>query len=167
VAPGVRSTISSCGVVINPAPVGRGDSGDPGVAEDLEHGIPGHASKKEWANRLQRWLREHGFSFEAEGEAVRIHLPGGAYVEITEAQDGGEGFEVAITVPLAGTGEEAEEAAKAFQEAMTVAKGLGGELRYELDTSIPEYPSLKVARAFTDPEEMATRLMEALRPLAR
>jgi len=129
--------------------------------ENLEHGIPGHASKKNWANRLQQWLKQRGVSFEAEGEATRIHLPSGAYVEVTESLEGG-GYDIVVTVPLPGTGEEAEEARKAIDDALELLSLLGGQLRYELDDSLPEYPSLRVSRSFDDPEELVNKLISAL-----
>ncbi len=138
----------------------RGVSG--AVAEDMEHGIPGHASKKEWANRLQRWLKERGVSFEAEGEATRIHLDSGVYVEVAESLEG-SGYDLVVTVPLPGTGEEAgEDTIRAIRDAFELLHLVGGGLRYELDNSIPEYPSLRIMRGFEDPEELVEKLIGAL-----
>ncbi len=131
------------------------------MVEELEHGIPGHASKKTWANRLQQWLKQRGVSFEAEGEATRIHLPSGVYIEITESMEG-EGYDVVITVPLPGTGSEAGDTKSAISDAFEIVSLLGGELRYELDDSLPEYPSLRIIRSYRDPEELVDALISAL-----
>ena len=134
------------------------------MEEDMEYGIPGHASKKRWANRLQQWLKERGVRFEAEGEATRISLDSGVLVEIAESMEEDGGFDVVITVPLPATGEEAgsEEALAAIRDGFELAGLLGGRLRYELDASLPDYPSLRIMRGFRDPEEMVDRLIGAL-----
>jgi len=134
------------------------------MEEDMEYGIPGHASKKAWANRLQQWLRSRGVSFEAEGEATRISLPSGLYIEVAESLEG-EGYDLVFTLPLPGRGEEAEEARRAIEDAMELLAMIGGELRYELDTSLPDYPTLRVLRGFQDPEELVNRLTGALERL--
>ncbi len=122
-----------------------------------EEGIPGHASKEEWAWRLQRRLREIGVSFEAEGSATRISLPGGAVVEVVEAEGG---YGLAATVPLPAGGD--PEAAEAVATALRVMARLGVELHYELDDSLPGYPMLRVTADFQDPYTLAERLLEAL-----
>ena len=132
---------------------------------DMEHGIPGHASKKTWANRLQQWLRSRGLSFEAEGEATRIHLDSGLYIEVSEDIEDPSRYAIVLTIPLPGTGEEAEEAKKAIDDALELLGLIGGELRYELDNSIPEYPSIRVTRAFENPEELVAKLTTALEQL--
>jgi hypothetical protein len=125
-----------------------------------EEGIPGHASSEEWAWRLQRRLRELGVSFEAEGSATRITLPGGAIVEVVEA---GEGYGLAATIPLPGGGD--PEAADAAWEALRLMASLGVELSYELDTSLPGYPMLRVTAAFRDPHALSEKLLSALQAL--
>lgn len=129
----------------------------------MEYGIPGHASKKGWANRLQQWLKQRGVRFEAEGEATRISLDSGLLVEIAESLEG-DGYDIVMSIPLPGTGEEAssEEALAPVRDAFELAGMLGGELRYELDTSMPGYPVLRVMRGYRDPEEMVDALIAAL-----
>lgn len=127
-----------------------------------EAGIPGHAAKTGWAKRLQGFLRDRGISFEAEGEATRIHL-GDIVVEVAEA-GGGRGYAVVITVPLPGSSREADEAAgRALADAIRLAGLLGAEgLGYELDTSLPGYPSLRIIVEYMDPRELADTLIAAL-----
>ncbi len=131
--------------------------------EPEEEGIPGHASKKDWARRLQSFLKEKGVSFEAEGEAVRIHI-NGFTVEVMEAPNG-EGYAIAVTVPLPGSSSEAadEEARRTVAEALRFAGLLGAEeLGYEVDTSIPGYPSMRITVVYREPEKLAETLMKAI-----
>jgi hypothetical protein len=137
------------------------------ITPEEEQGIPGHAGKKEWAKRLQGFLRESGISFEAEGEATRIHL-GMLSVEVTEA--GETGYAVVITIPLPGSSSDAEdeEAAKAYMDALKVLARLGAdEIRYELDTDMPGYPVLRAVIEYSNPDELASKLIEALKPFAK
>ena len=130
----------------------------------LEAAIPGHASEKDWARRLQSWLGRRGFSFEAEGEATRIRLENGVYVEVSEAS-GGDGFEVVVTVPLPVTAEEAS-MAESVREGLGIALSLGVRLRYELDDSMPDYPLLRVIAPYRDPYKLVDKLIEVLEPLS-
>ena len=140
---------------------------DDDVDPEEEQGVPGHMGKKDWAKRLQGFLRDAGISFEAEGEATRIHL-GMLSIEVTEA--GENGYAVVLTVPLPGSSEDAgdEETVNAYRDALRVLAGLGAEeLRYELDTDMPGYPALRVIIEYSDPNELAEKLIEALKPFAR
>ena len=130
-----------------------------------ELGIPGHAGHSSWSRRLQSWLRDCGLHFEAEGEATRISLGGGVLLEIAESLEG-EGYEVVASIPLAGTGREAVETGlpALVARALDVIARVAGDrqLNYDLDTSLPSYPILRVRAAFTDPWEMAEAIAEAL-----
>ena len=137
------------------------------LGPEEEQGIPGHAGKKDWARRLQSFLRESGISFEAEGEATRVHL-GMLSVEVTES--GENSYAIVITVPLPGSSADAgdEENARAYSNALRVLERLGAEeIRYELDTDVPGYPSLRIIVEYSDPGELAEKLIEALKPFAR
>lgn len=140
---------------------------DDDIDPEEEQGVPGHMGKKDWAKRLQGFLRDAGISFEAEGEATRIHL-GMLSIEVTEA--GENGYAVVLTVPLPGSSEDAgdEETVNAYRDALRVLAGLGaGEPRYELDTDMPGYPTLRIIVEYSDPNELAERLIEALKPFTR
>jgi len=153
---------------VRPEDVARiGGDVDDEVSPEEEHGIPGHAGKKEWAKKLQGFLREAGISFEAEGEATRIHL-GMLSVEVTES--GETGYAVVITVPLPGSSSDAEdeEMVSAYRNAAKILAGLGAdEIRYELDTDMPGYPALRAIIEYRDPVELAEKLVKALEPFAR
>ena len=130
----------------------------------MEEGIPGHAGKTEWAKKIQGFLKERGVSFEAEGEATRIHLDD-IVVEVTEAESG-EGYAIVITVPLPGSSSEAldEATSRTLASAMKLAGLLDAEeLGYELDTSLPGYPSLRIIVEYSDPNTLADKLVEALK----
>lgn len=138
------------------------------IEDDLdpeeEQGIPGHAGKKDWAKKLQAFLRESGISFEAEGEATRIHL-GMLSIEVTES--GESNYAIVITVPLPGSSADAEdeENVKAYSNALEMLRRLGvDEVKYELDTDVPGYPSLRIMIEYSDPSELAEKLIEALKP---
>jgi hypothetical protein len=133
------------------------------IEDEPEEEVPGHGSRKEWAKRIQSFLKEKGVSFEAEGEAVRIHVDSFT-VEVMEAP-GGEGYAIAITAPLPGSSHEAldEDVRKAVDGALKLAGLLGAEeLKYELDTSIPGYPSMRIMVIYKEPEKLADALIKAL-----
>ena len=137
------------------------------MEEDMEYGIPGHASKKAWANRLQQWLRSRGLRFEAEGEATRVSLDSGVYLEVAESLEEPGAYEVIVTLPLPVEPGEAssEEALQAVRDAFELAGGLEARLRYELDNDMPDYPSLRIIAVFRDPEEMVSRIIGSLERL--
>ncbi|MET1128536.1 MAG: hypothetical protein ABWW70_04385 [Thermoproteota archaeon] len=127
----------------------------------VEEGIPGHSASAEWARRLQEFLRDRGYRFEAEGEATRIHL-GDLQVEVT--QDGDK-FQLVFSVPLPGraSAEEVEPSIRAYETAMKLLLFVGeGEPTYSVDDSLPGYPVLHITVSFSSPESLADRLMSAL-----
>ena len=127
-----------------------------------EISVPGHGSSKDWAKRIQSFLREKGVSFEAEGENIRIHVDG-VTVEVTEAPSG-EGYAIVITLPLPASSSESDEQARSsIDTGFRLAELLEAEeLRYELDTSIPGYPSLRILVEYRDPGKLADKLIGAL-----
>ncbi len=124
-------------------------------------GIPGHAGKSEWSKRLQEWLRDCGFRYEAEGEATRIMVDG-VLVQVAEGE--GEGYSVIVSAPLPSHGGSEAEAADACA-ALRLAARIAGEesIKYEIDDSLPSYPMLYIIIGFSDPWSLAQALVDALR----
>lgn len=136
-----------------------------GSSPEEEHGVPGHGGGADWAKRLQSFLREKGFSFEAEGEAIRIHV-GLLGVEVVEH---GDGYAVVVTAPLPASSSDAgdEETARALRDALSVLAGLGAdEISYEVEEDVPGYPVLRATVAYGDPGRLAESLEKALSRLA-
>lgn len=129
-----------------------------------EEGIPGHASKHPWAYRLQSRLKQLGVPFEAEGEATRIRLADGVHAEVRESQSGG--YAVSVSIPLPLGGDDPEFYAEAFRAAARFIVALGGEVRYEVDDSLPGFSMLRAVVDFTDPEELADAVAAAAEALA-
>lgn len=123
-----------------------------------ENGIPGHASKKPWALRLQKWLRDRGAIFEAEGETTRIHVANGVVVEVSRHD---EVYEATIGVLLPETISD-DYLVDAITIAFKLALLLGEKLRYELDTSLEGYPRLYITASFEDPDALVEKLTQAL-----
>ncbi|MEB2835753.1 MAG: hypothetical protein GSR80_000591 [Desulfurococcales archaeon] len=114
-----------------------------------------------WAEELKRGLSEAGVAFEAEAEAIRIPLEGGAVIEVAGAEGG---YAIVATIPLPGAGE--ADAVETVCRALGVMASFGVELEYEVDDSLPGYPMLRVTARHEDPGLLASRLLEALKKLA-
>lgn len=129
-----------------------------------EIGIPGHAGKGV-AAELQRSLKNLGCRFEAEGDMVRLHIRD-AVIELKD--EPGRGAMIEAQVPLLEEsplrGEELKEAldsiSKVLAIALKAARGLNVE--YEIDTSLPGYPMLRVRFYPEDYRAAADRLLEAI-----
>lgn len=131
-------------------------------SEDWEEGIPGHASHEEPLRVLQRFLRDEGFQFEAEGDVTRIHLHG-AIIEVSD--EPGVGLVVSASLPLPYGGGDAKyfaEAAKAFSSILAL---LGRPVDYYVDSSLEEYPILRARVIFEDVESLVSSLVSALSEL--
>ena len=117
-----------------------------------------------WLKRIRDAVEEIGYSFEFE-ETLRIHV-GDVIVEVGADENR---YTVTVSVQLPG-GEASEEEldyyTRLYEQALRVVLGLSGELRYEIDTSLPEYPSLHIMRVYNDPEKLADELIERLKKLA-
>ncbi len=117
-----------------------------------------------WLKRIRDAVEEIGYSFEFE-ETLRIHV-GDVIVEVGADENS---YTVTVSVQLPG-GEASEEEldyyTRLYEQALRVVLGLSGELRYEVDTSLPEYPSLHMVRVYSDPEKLADELIERLKKLA-
>ncbi len=110
------------------------------MGEEAHGDIPGHAALEGPARRLQKFLASRGASFEAEGATTRVHFEGW----ILEVRDEpGGGFSAVVTINVSGTSP-SEEARRALCEAATVALSIRGEVRYEIDESLPGYPMLRI-----------------------
>ena len=125
---------------------------------EYEAGIPGHASRKPWALRLQKRLRDHGAIFEAEGETTRIHIVTGVVAEVSRHD---EVYEATISVLLPETISD-DYLVDTITIAFKLALLLGKKLRYELDTSLEGYPRLYITASFEDPDTLVERLIQAL-----
>lgn len=128
--------------------------------EYSEEGIPGHAAKSPWAYRLQSTLKDLGVPFEAEGEATRIKLYEGVYAEVMESDNGG--YSVAVAIPLPSSGDDPELVAEAFKAAARFIVGMGRDVRYEVDESLPGYPMLRALVDFFDPDDLVDSVVKAL-----
>lgn len=126
---------------------------------DEELGIPGHASHSDAIKRFQRFLRTHGYSFEAEGDMTRIHIDG-ALVELTE--EPARGYVLMITIPLPRGGEPEAEIYRPLRALAFFVSNLGASVSYELDTGIPDYPLLRAKVFFTDLETLLNALYDVL-----
>lgn len=117
-----------------------------------------------WLKRIRDAVEEIGYSFEFE-ETLRVHV-GDVIVEVGADENR---YTVTVSVQLPG-GEASEEEldyyTRLYEQALRVVLGLSGELKYEVDTSLPEYPSLHIVRVYSDPEKLADELIEKLRRLA-
>ena len=117
----------------------------------------------QWLKRIRDVVEELGYSFEYE-ETLRVHV-GDVILEV-----GAEGDKYTITVsvqlpPGDFSEDELDYYLRMYEQALRVVAGLSGELRYEIDTSLPEYPSLHVTRVYADPEKLADELIEKLKKL--
>ncbi len=116
-----------------------------------------------WIKKIRDVVEEVGYSFEFE-ETLRIHI-GDIVVEV-----GVEGDKpaVSISIPLpssASTEEELDYYLRMYEQGLRVFLGLKGEARYEVDTSLPEYPSLHLTRIYDNGDELAEDMGSLLRKL--
>ena len=101
-------------------------------------------------------LKEMGVSFEAEGGMVRIHVGGGAYIEISASHGG---CNVTLAASLPALPEEVYEALEAMAKGLSLILSLGSP-RYDLDASIPDYPMLYATISGVDPSILLAKLKE-------
>jgi len=118
----------------------------------------------EWIKRVIELVKRYGVKFEAE-ESVRIHV-GSAVVEVREAD---EGFRVTAQIQLPQSESPLQDfdySAEQFAETMKfVSKLKSGQIVYELDTSLPDYPYFIVSRLYRSLDELLKDLEEALKEL--
>lgn len=116
-----------------------------------------------WVEELKSLLSSLGVSFEVE-ESVRFHVDD----IVVEVVDEGDGFSVTASVnlptPDAGPGD-VDYYANQYRSALRLMLGLGGGLEYELDTSLPDYPLLRIVKRFSDAGELLEALRRSLKAL--
>ncbi|AEM39778.1 hypothetical protein Pyrfu_1925 [Pyrolobus fumarii 1A] len=116
-----------------------------------------------WLKKLRDVVEEVGYSYEAE-ETMRIHI-GDIIVEVG-VEDGK--YAVTVSVPLPGSGatdEEVDYYARLYEQGLRVLLGLGGDVKYEVDTSLPDYPSLHMTRLYDDADKLVEDMSRLLRKL--
>ena len=120
----------------------------------------------QWLKRIRDAVEEIGYSFEFE-ETLRVHV--GEVILEVGVGEGGKTYTVTVSVqlpPRDASEDELDYYLRMYEHALRVIMGLGGDLRYEIDTSLPEYPALHMVRVYDDPEKLADELIEKLRRLA-
>jgi len=121
---------------------------------------------KTWIKELRKVLDELGVSYEAE-ENIRVHV-GEVVVQIGEFEEGEKGYYVTTSINLPSsdsTLQEFDYYMNSFKTALKLILGLTGELKYELDTSLPDYPVLHVTRKFDDAGKLIENLKNVLKKL--
>ncbi|MEB3780142.1 MAG: hypothetical protein GSR85_07925 [Desulfurococcales archaeon] len=126
-----------------------------------ELGIPGHAGHSSAAKLLQSALKDLGVRFEAEGDMTRIMLDG-AVIEVRDEPGGGYIVLATLSLP-AEAGEDPGEYIEAFSRVLGVFMRLRGRIRYELDSSLQDYPMLRIYVIYDDLYQLAEDLVEAVR----
>jgi len=121
---------------------------------------------KTWIKELRKILDELGISYEAE-ENVRVHV-GEVVVQIGELEEDERGYYVTASISLPSsesTLEEFDYYMDSFKAALKLILGLSGEVKYELDTSLPDYPVLHITKKFNDAEKLVEDLKNVLKSL--
>jgi len=118
---------------------------------------------REWIDRLKKVLEELGLSYEIE-EAIRIHIDG-MIVQISEGSEGEISVSISVALPSSEISlDDVRKYAKDIEKAFSLAACLNrGELLYELDTSLPSYPTLYITRVYRDRDALVSDLINALR----
>lgn len=101
---------------------------------------------------LREVFERCGYPFELE-EKLRFHA-GRTIVEVSE----GEGLllvETSIPLPSTSSTEgEYVDASEVFKDAMSFYSRLRGRVSYELDLSLPDYPTLRILKVVESAEEL-------------
>jgi hypothetical protein len=129
------------------------------ISSFFEEGIPGHGSVGGPLRVLQRFLRDNGFSFEAEGDVTRVHV-GGALVEVRD--EPGIGLAILASLPLPYGSSDVSFHVRASIAFSSIVAMLGRPVSYEVDSSIEGYPILRARIVFNDVEDLVSSLMRAL-----
>ena len=121
---------------------------------------------KTWIKELRKILDGLGISCEAE-ENVRVHV-GEVVVQIGELEEDERGYYVTASISLPSsesTLEEFDYYMDSFKAALKLILGLSGEVKYELDTSLPDYPVLHITKKFNDAGKLVEDLKSILKKL--
>ncbi len=116
-----------------------------------------------WVKELRKLLDEAGVSYEIE-EGVRVHL-GNIVVEAGESTSGKYAVTVSMQLPSEAGLEDVDSYVNDFKIALSLVSKLKGQVAYELDTSLPDYPTLRIIVEFRDPLDMAKALGNAVKSL--
>ncbi len=130
------------------------------VGEEVEeYEIEKRLESSEFIKRIKSVVEDLGFRHEVE-ENVRIHIDD-VVMQIAEAE---EGYNVSISVSLPSSTEtEVSSYVEAISKALKISSLLqGGELEYQLDTSIPDYPMLFIVRRYKDLDKLINDIRTAL-----
>lgn len=122
-----------------------------------------YAVSREWIDRLKKVFEELGISYEIE-EAVRIHI-NDMIVQISEGNEGEMNVSISVALPSSEVSvDDVSKYARDIEKAFNLAARLNrGELLYELDTSLPSYPTLYITRVYRDKDALVNDLINALR----
>ena len=120
---------------------------------------------REWIDKLKKVFEELGLSYEIE-EAVRIHIDS-MIVQISEGSEGEISVSISVALPSSEVSlDDVSRYAKDIEKAFGLAVRLNrGELLYELDTSLPSYPTLYITRVYRDRDALVSDLINALRSM--
>lgn len=121
---------------------------------------------KTWIKELRKILDELGINYEAE-ENIRVHV-GEVVVQIGEFEEGEKGYYVTASISLPSsesTLEEFDYYMNSFKAALKLILRLTGEVKYELDTSLPDYPVLHITKKFNDAGKLVEDLKNVLKKL--
>jgi len=127
--------------------------------ELFEEGIPGHASVGGPVRVLQRFLRDNGFSFEAEGDVTRIHVDG-VLVEVRDEPS--IGLAVLASLPLPYGFSDVDFHVRAALSFTLLLAMLGRPVSYDVDSSLEGYPVLRARIVFEDAETLVSSLIRVL-----
>jgi len=116
-------------------------------------------------DEVAKIAKELGLSFEKE-ENVRIHI-NNVVIEVAPTESGAR-VVLSVQLPAEGaTPDEVKESVESFSKALRIAFELSsGELKYELDASLPTYPCMYIVREYSDVNKMVEELRRVLKSFA-
>ena len=122
-------------------------------------------TSSEWVKRIQSILSKSSLRYEVE-EAIRIHVDD-IIIQIGESSDGLLSVSFSISLPSESSKEEIERVVQSFEKALHMSSILEqGELSYELDTSLPNYPVLYIVRKYRDTDALILDVEKMLKAIS-